>query len=64
MAFEGILGLGEELSHAATSIIATTTSIKAVLVIEAKNYYEIGKAGHARAKSRGASLWSKKPMLK
>lgn len=35
MAFEGILGLGEELSHAATSIIATATSIEAVLVIEA-----------------------------
>lgn len=51
-AFEGILGLDEELSHAtATAPTTTTTTTKAattLLVTEVKNYYyEICKAGHA-----------------
>lgn len=51
-AFEGILGLDEELSHAtATAPPTTTTTTKAattLLVTQVKNYYyEICKAGHA-----------------
>lgn len=48
-AFEGILGLDEELSHAtATAPTTTTKAATTLLVTEVKNYYyEICKAGHA-----------------